>query len=203
MTTDSEYFRRIIRSPRQWQDRARDLVWAANRLRRIVEARQPLGFGRRRLSVTEALHQRHHSKLAVILLYSFAAENMLKAIWISKGYDPVGSAGQLKGEFAHHKLAKLAAAAKVRDLNARVLSQVTEFLESGRFPASKSPERGWAAHAYFPANVLSSLEELLTRLERALADTEHPELAGNTNLMMLGVRPRWTRTMRARRRTRR
>ena len=199
---DDDHFSRLTRSPRQWQDHARGLVWAANRLRRIIERRVRLGFGRRGLSETEALHQRHHSSRAVILLYSFAVENMLKAIWLARGYDPIGPGGSLKREFAHHKLVKLASSAKVAGLNSTVLLQVTDFIESGRFPAGKDAARGLAAQRYFGDSVVRSLEELLTQLEAELAATGHSELAKATKLTLLGLRPRRSISKIARRRTR-
>jgi hypothetical protein len=183
-----DYYARLVRDPSQWQDRARDLIWAANRLRHVVQRLVPLGFGKRALSATETLNQRHHSDSAVILLYSFAAENMLKAIWIAKGFDPLGPSGSLKREFGHHNLSQLARSAGVEGMDVDVLSQVTEFVQSGKYPAGRGPNEGWGAHGYFPDVVLSNLDALLQQMEESLAATGNPSLHPPIDLRLLGVR---------------
>lgn len=186
-----ERYRERVRTPRVWQDTARDLVWSANKLRAIVERRVPLGFSRRgRLSEAARLSQRHHSFAPAIVLYVYAIENLLKALLVARGVDPVGRTGRLDKKFATHSLWTLAKAARFRVQNKAALHQLTDFAYSGKYPVGMDPDSGFSARSYFPSAVLTFIDRLLPRLEQAVENTRHPDALPATDPLALARRPK-------------
>lgn len=166
---ERDYFWRLVNTPGYWQDAARDLVCAANLLKKDYRASPRLGFARRgRLAAPAALRQRHTSPRAIIVLYALAIENMLKAIIVATGQDPIGTDGRIQRWFANHKLDTLAQRARVTGLKKALLHQLTEFITAGKYPVGLEDGDGARAHGYFPDNVLAGIEEILPILEEQL-----------------------------------
>ncbi len=165
-----DYFWRRVSTPGYWQDAARDLVCAANLLKKDYRASPRLGFARRgSLSSYAALRQRYTSPRAIILLYALAIENMLKGIIVANGQDPIGANGRIQHWFANHQLVKLAQRAGVAGLNEDLLHQLTEFITAGKYPVGLEDGAGTRSHGYFPATVLAGVETALPVLEERLA----------------------------------
>jgi len=188
-------YRHSVTDPSVWQDTARDLVLSANKLRAQLERRVPLGFGRARLlSAYETLAARHYSMTPAIVLYAYAAENLLKGLLVAQGVEPVAATGRLKKDFATHSLQTLARRAGVHGLSGRLLDQLTEFASSGKYPVGIDPGAGFHAHSYFPSAVLSGIDQLLPKLEQAVAGSGHPKVRPAIDPMRLGRRPQPRRT---------
>jgi hypothetical protein len=167
---ESDYFWRLVNTPGYWQDAARDLICAANLLKKDYRAAPRLGFARRgRLSPYAALRQRHTSPRAIIVLYALAIENMLKGIIVATGQDPIGVNGRIQTWFANHKLVELARRAGVVGLKKDLLHQLTEFITAGKYPVGLEDGDGARAHGYFPDTVLAGVEGALPVLEERLA----------------------------------
>lgn len=183
-------YRSRVRDPSVWQDTARDLILSANKLRAQLERRVPLGFGRARLlSAYETLAARHYSMTPAIVLYAYAAENLLKGLLVAQGVDPVAPDGRLKKNFATHSLQALAQRAGLRGLNIRLLEQLTDFAFSGKYPVGIDPGAGFHAQAYFPSAVLDGIDELLPKLEHVVAASGHPKVRPVIDPLRLGRRP--------------
>src|SRR6266705_1332686 len=132
---EGDYFWRLVNTPGYWQDAARDLVCAANLLKKDYRASPRLGFARRgSLSPYAALRQRYTSPRAIFVLYALAIENMLKGIIVAMGQDPIAGNGRIQRWFANHKLDKLARRARITALNEDLLHQLTEFITAGKYP---------------------------------------------------------------------
>jgi len=167
---EGDYFWRLVNTPGYWQDAARDLVCAANLLKKDYRASPRLGFARRgSLSPYAALRQRYTSPRAIIVLYALAIENMLKGIIVAMGQDPIAGNGRIQRWFANHKLDKLARRARITALNEDLLHQLTEFITAGKYPVGLEDGDGARAHGYFPDTVLAGVETVLPVLEERLA----------------------------------
>jgi hypothetical protein len=103
------------------------------------------------------------------VLYALAIENMLKAIIVAMGQDPIGSDGRIQRWFANHKLDTLAQRAGIAGLNKDLLHQLTEFITAGKYPVGLEDGDGARAHGYFPDSVLAGIEKTLPILEEQLA----------------------------------
>jgi hypothetical protein len=168
---DRDQFWRLMNTPAHWQAAARDLICGANLLKKDYYAKPHLGFGRSgRLAPYAALRQRHTSSRTLILLYAFAIENLLKAIIVGLGKDPIKENGRLKEEFATHDLRKLAVDAETNGLDEELLAQLSDFIFSGKYPAGRGDGEGFHAHSYFPDSVLVGIEKVLPVLEERLAE---------------------------------
>jgi hypothetical protein len=166
---ESDYFWRLVNTPLYWQDTARDFICGANLLKNDYYAHPRLGFARRgRLPPYAVNRQRHTSPRTIIVLYALAIENLLKAIIVARGQDPIGRKGQLEGWFTHHDLNKLAKRAGIRHLNEDLLAQLSEFIKSGKYPVGLSDSDGHRAHNYFPDSVVVGIEGVLPVLEERL-----------------------------------
>jgi hypothetical protein len=166
---ETDYFWRLVNTPSYWQDAARDFICGANLLKKDYYARPRLGFGRRGpLAAYAANRQRHTSPRTIIVLYALAIENLLKAIIVALGQDPIGKKGSLEGWFTHHDLNKLAKRARVAGLDADLLEQLSDFIRSGKYPVGLADGEGHRAHNYFPDSVLVGIEHVLPVLEERL-----------------------------------
>jgi hypothetical protein len=124
-----------------------------------------------------------------IVLYAYAAENLLKGLLVAQGLDPVAAGGRLKKDFATHSLGSLAHRAGLRGLKTRLLDQLTDFAFSGKYPVGIDPGAGFRAHAYFPSAVLDGIDDLLPKLEHLVASSGHPNVRPAIDPMRLGRRP--------------
>jgi hypothetical protein len=166
---ESDYFWRLVNTPLYWQDAARDFICGANLLKRDYYSKPRLGFARRRsLSAYAATRQRHTSARTIIVLYALATENLLKAIIVALGKDPIDSHGELHRWFASHDLEKLATHAGLQGLDLKLLRQLADFIKAGKYPVGLRDRQGHSAHSYFPDSVIVGIEKLLPVLEERL-----------------------------------
>ncbi len=169
---DRDYCWRLVNTPLNWQAASRDLICAANLLKKGYYSRVRFGAGKRQLSEQERLRHRHTAPRGMILLYAVAAENLLKATIVARGDDPVTHGGRLARWFTRHDLGRLAARARVRGLDEALLKQLSAFTTAGKYPVGLLDTDGEGAHSYFPDNVVDGIERLLPQLEGALGVIE-------------------------------
>jgi hypothetical protein len=166
---DRDYFWRMVNTPGYWQDAARDLICAANLLEKDYRASPRLGFARRgSLSPYAVRRQLHTSPRAIIVLLAVAVENMLKAIVVARGQDPIGPNGRIQRWFSTHDLQRLTSRAQVTGLDPLLLEQLSDFITAGKYPVGLADGEGARAHGYFPDSVLAGIERVLPVLEREL-----------------------------------
>jgi hypothetical protein len=185
---EADYFWRLVNTPAYWQDAARDLVCAANRLKADYRKRDVFGVIRDGYSARDQLRERHMTPRASIVLYAIAIENMLKAIIVGRGEDPIGPDGRLRRWFATHDLNKLTKRSGITGVEERVLAQLSDFIRAGKYPAGLEDGEGERAHSYFPDSVFAAIEQVLPLLEDTLASMPCArDRLPRTDLVTLGV----------------
>jgi hypothetical protein len=125
-----------------------------------------------------------------MMLYGFAAENLIKAIIVAKNPTcassfPV-SKGTLDDKFANHNLLELAKKAGlcVSATQEHLLKRLKEFIECGKYPVGRREGQGRATQFSFGALDWSDVFQLLGYLEEELQRasgghvTAHPDLRG-------------------------
>jgi len=163
---------RIVNTPSYWQDAGRELVCAANLLKKDYYSKVRLGFGRRKASEYETLRVRNTSARGMILLYALGIENLLKATIVARQQDPIRADGTLAKWFTTHDLSVLADRAGLGRVNKTVLKQLSEFITAGKYPAGLRDGDGSRAHSYPPDGVIADIEKLLPRVEATLGSVE-------------------------------
>lgn len=163
-------FQARAREPRYWQETARNFAIAANYLGDWYDA----DSGRYPSDLEIVTHC---YPLPMMVLYAVAAENLLKAIKVARGQDPVPS-GRLDSSFAHHDLIRHAT-----DLHLSLttdqetlLRHLRDVVESDKYPVAKSPAAHPTAwHLRFPKDV-EDVWSLLEMLEDLLIASSCPTL---------------------------
>lgn len=175
-------FEYVVGNPEAWQEVAHDLVGCANiLLDAALERKQLQWLAGARGSV---------SFRVVMMLYGFAAENLIKAIIVAKNpicgpLFPV-SKGTLVGRFANHNLPELVkeAGLGVSASQEHLLKRLKEFIECGKYPVGRREGEGRATQVSFGALDWSDVLQLLGYLEEELQRASgglvaaHPDLRG-------------------------
>lgn len=163
-------FQTRAREPRYWQETAREFAIAANYLGDWYDAdsdRYP----------SDLEIESHGSPLPMMVLYAIAAENLLKAIKVSRGHDPV-AAGKLDQAFATHDLVRHASdlGISITSDQEALLRHLRDLAESGKYPVAKSPGAHVTAwQLRFPKDV-EEVWSLLEHLEDLLIASGCPTL---------------------------
>jgi hypothetical protein len=154
-----------VKQPYVWQHTAREYVVAANYL---------LDWHDVTRGMPEAKDFRFTlgGPAPVMVLYAIAAENLLKAIRVAKGEDPVVG-DSLSSHFKHHKLSSHAQQGQVAltPEQTDLLEHLSDFMEAGRYPVpvtSGGTPRAWRFD--YPADI-KRVWALLERLEDDLRAT--------------------------------
>ena len=126
----------------------------------------------------------------VMMLYGFAAENLIKAIIVAKnpicGPSFPVSNGALVHRFANHNLPELAkeAGLRVSASQEHLLKRLKEFIECGKYPVGRREGQGQATRVSFAELDWSDVFQLLGYLEEELQQASgsfvaaHPDLRG-------------------------
>jgi aryl-alcohol dehydrogenase-like predicted oxidoreductase len=104
-----------------------------------------------------------------LLLYGAAVENLLKAIRVAQGV-PALTGRSLNGDLATHDLRRYAeeAGLKPDKTEARLLQQLQDVLEAGKYPVAKKPGRNALAWSFDYPGDISAIWALLERVDAML-----------------------------------
>lgn len=163
---ENDYFWRVVNTPLYWQSAARELICAANLLKRNHDSSPRWGVYDGTPSAAVVLRDANTTLRPIIVLYALAIENMVKAIIVASGQDPIGPKGRIEGWFATHDLASLTKRAKLKGLDADLLNHLTQFILSGKYPTGLEDGFGLPYGA-----ALTAAETLLPILEHELGAT--------------------------------
>lgn len=150
----------------RWQATAREFLCAGNCL---LDWYEPILTKTGAAQPTESFFS---SFAPMMLLYATAAENLLKAIRIAQGQEPVAD-GRLHRTLCSHALVKYAEDAKI-DLTPdgrELLIKLRDLLEAGKYPVAKTPERSRGAWVFEYPRDLERVWAMLELLEDHLRAT--------------------------------
>jgi hypothetical protein len=155
------HFERTAHDLRTWQEEARSLACAAGTLLYALSERPP------RFDRNVHLYLKMKS---VLFLYAAAVENLVKAVWIARGGQPI-SAGILTKELGTHKLRRLARQANIIMSTEEndILRWLEGLIESGKYPIARSLERQLKLGGFGLGTLVPPVLNLLQRLEQELA----------------------------------
>jgi len=145
-------FERAARDPREWQDQGRGHAAAANALVWVT------------MTTPNLLHHSYVGMKTILFLYGAAVENLIKALWIARGNDPLSGEG-LDRRLKTHNLRHLAVQADfvIVENDKSLLEWLQNIIESAKYPISRSAARrlevGMGAHLKVP-RILALLKEL-------------------------------------------
>jgi hypothetical protein len=123
-----------------------------------------------------------------LLLYGAAVENLLKALRVAQGVRAV-QGRSLNPDLATHELRRYAAEAglKPNKAESKVLRQLQDVVEAGKYPVAKKASRNTAAWSFDYPDDIAAIWALLQRLDEALRATG-TRCVAPTNLRALTLR---------------
>ncbi len=166
------------RQAHRWHDHARNFICAANRL---VEWYVPVLSSHG----PPDLERWHASFQPIMLLFGLATENLLKALLVAQGVDPL-SAGVLNSTFKTHDLGALAQRGGIPlSMSEReLLERLRDFIESSKYPIGISADKGLGGNRFeYPSDV-DQTWALLQRLDDAVR-TAPPSALGSVDVKTL------------------
>lgn len=155
----------------RWHDHARDYICAANRL---VASYLPILLAK---GVTPSLERSHSSFQPIMVLFAIAAENLLKALIIAQGNDPVPM-GTLDSSLKTHNLLGLAGRAglKLCSHESDLLVRMRDFVETGKYPVGKAAGVGKGSQWFAHPDDLQHTWNVLQTLDDAVRAARKPSL---------------------------
>ena len=153
-------------NPRSWQEEARRLACAANTLMWVL-SQHP--------APCDLDTSRYLSIKSILFLYALATENLIKAVWIARGGQPLFQ-GVLAKKLGTHKLSVLAhqAGLTMSKREDALLNWLQQLIESGKYPISRSVERQLRLPGFGLPTSVPRILALLQRLENDLTATPPP-----------------------------
>jgi hypothetical protein len=163
---NEQHFLRRAKEPLEWQRAAVALLASANYLLEAEIGPLPESFP------GDWSWSSGGSVQPQLLLYGAAVENLLKAILVAQGV-PAVKGRSLNPDLATHELSRYAAQAglKATKLEERLLRQLQDVLEAGKYPVAKKPGRNAAAWSFSYPEDISRIWALLERLDAELRAT--------------------------------
>ena len=164
----------------RWQDHARECVGAANHL---VDWFTPVFETNRRAGFE---YPSRTSFGPIMLLFAVATENLLKALLVARGRNPV-TVGHLAKGFRTHDQVGLAtdAGLVITASETALLQRLRDFVESGKYPIGISPGKGHGAQWFAYPDDLDATWSLLQRLDDAVCATG-VNVLGPVNMRLIG-----------------
>ena len=182
-TREEDDFERTAKIPLIWQITARQLIAAGNRLRIGQEAaKETMSF--------------YASRMPILLLFGFAAENLAKGVLVANGVLPAvpdNKKGSLKlnDKIKGHNLDALCVAAGLvlDPTDTDVLNDLSWTTQAGKYPVGTRPaiSPGGPTPMFLELTNLDRACQLLERLEDALRNTGHPWVLEKVDLCKLGL----------------
>ena len=175
-----EQFKRAGQLPIIWQWTARDLVCAANTLRRrreeLVAANAPEGASR------------HATKMPILLLYGLALENLLKGLLVAQGTDAT-TTGKLNATLKTHDVLRLwrLAGLSLDEPAEDLLKRLHYSIEVGKYPVGTKPDPAAPSPVWVELSSLKGIGELLATAEEALRALQPKTTFAKIDLLALCV----------------
>jgi hypothetical protein len=176
---DKQHFLRRATEPIEWQLAALSLLASANYLLEADIGPLPESFPGRWIRSSRGSVQPQ------LLLYGAAVENLLKAVRVAQGV-PAILGRSLNPHLATHELRRYATEAglKLTKAESKVLRQLQDVVEAGKYPVAKRPGQNAAAWSFDYPDDIAAIWTLLERLDEALRATG-TGCAAPTNLRTL------------------